>query len=54
MLHYSRHIAPALLASLFGLLAASAVARAEPAPAAAANAADCLAKPNAPAAAGNH
>src|ERR1700731_539056 len=48
-----RCIAPALLASLFASFAASAV-RAEPAPAPAANAADCLAKPNAPAAAGNH
>ena len=53
MLHHSRCVAPALLAALFGVVAAS-VARAEPAPAAAANAADCLAKPNAPAAAGNH
>src|SRR5262249_11389551 len=43
--------APTLLASAVGLIAA---ARAEPAPAAPAAAAECLAKPNATAAPGNH
>jgi len=51
MLHFPRCIAPALLASAVGLIGA---ARAEPAPAASSASAECLAKPNATAAAGNH
>ncbi len=50
MLHYPRRIAPALLASLVGLMA-TAAARAEPASPAVA---DCLEKPNAPSAPGQH
>src|SRR5215813_12325327 len=55
MLDDPRRIAPILLASLVGLIAAGAVARAEPAAAASSSAgADCLAKPSAPSAPGNH
>src|SRR5215813_716822 len=55
MLDDPRRIAPILLASLVGLIAAGAVARAEPAAAASSSAgADCLANPSAPSAPGNH
>src|SRR5689334_15237144 len=55
MLDDPRRIAPVLLASLVGLIAASAAACAEPAPAESSSAgADCLAKPNAPSTPGNH
>jgi len=54
MLRDPRSIALTLLASLVGSIAALAVVRAEPAPAAAAADADCLARPNTTAAPGNH
>jgi hypothetical protein len=54
MLFHPRRIAPALLASLFGLVAAAAALRAEPAPIASATSTDCLAKPTTAAAPGNH
>ena len=50
MLRYPRCIAPVLLASFVGVIAMGAAARAEPAP----PDADCLTKPNAQAAPGNH
>jgi hypothetical protein len=52
MLRYPRCIAPVLLASFVGLIAAATAACAEPATPAAA--ADCLVKPDAQAAPGNH
>src|SRR2546430_8231371 len=55
MLRNLRRIAPFLLASLIGSIATCAAAHAEPAAAASSSAtADCLAKPNAPSAPGNH
>jgi hypothetical protein len=56
MLRNPPRIALVLLASLAGLLIAGAVARGEPAATASPSSADadCLAKPNAPSAAGNH
>lgn len=54
MLGNPRRIASFLLASLIGSIAAGAAARAEPAAAAAAASTDCLAKPNAATAPGNH
>ena len=54
MLRDPRRIASFLFASLIGLIAAGAGARAEPAAAAPAATADCLAKPNAPSAPGSH
>lgn len=54
MLRNPWRIAPIFLASLGGLIAACAVVRAEPVAAASSAGADCLAKPNAPAASGNH
>ena len=54
MLRYPRCIAPVLLASFVGVIATGAAARAEPASAAPAADADCLAKPDAQSAPGNH